>query len=263
MAIRFEILTVGKRFPHTLWTYCRESRTIIKHRIIRISYAKRLEKRERLIIFILGSHPESLPKARLGNNTQSRAAWQGDIPQFGKQLLRLVLAVPGAVSSCCQAWGNRFRSLAMNLEEKLKELGLRLPPAPSPAGNYIPAVRAGNLIFMAGTLPILDGQVTHLGKVGEERTVEEGYEAAKVCALNSLASLHAAAGGLDKVKRIVLVNGFVNGAAGFSESPRVLNGASDLFVALLGEKGKHARAAVAVAGLPRNATVEIQVVAEV
>jgi len=151
----------------------------------------------------------------------------------------------------------------MSIEAKLREMGLELPPAPSPAGNYLPTVRTGNLIYVAGTLPLHEGKLTHAGKVGAERTVEDGYEAAKVCALNALASLKAAAGGLENVKRIVFVNGFVNGVPDFPDSPQVLNGASDLLVAVLGEKGKHARAAVAVAGLPRGATVEIQIVAEV
>ena len=151
----------------------------------------------------------------------------------------------------------------MSIEAKLQELGLEIPPAPSPAGNYVPYVRTGNLVYVAGTLPLKDGQLTHTGKVGGERSVEEGREAARVCALNALASLKAAVGGLENIKRIVFVNGFVNGVPDFSDSPQVLNGASDLLVELLGEKGKHARAAVAVAGLPRCATVEIQVVAEV
>lgn len=151
----------------------------------------------------------------------------------------------------------------MSAEAKLAELGLELPPAPAPAGNYLPTVRAGNLLYVAGTLALKDGQVTHAGQVGKEQTVESAYDAARTAALNSLAALKAGAGGLDKVKRIVLVNGFVNAVPGFAESPQVLNGASDLFVAVFGDKGKHARAAVAVAGLPRGSTVEIQVIAEV
>lgn len=150
----------------------------------------------------------------------------------------------------------------MSIEAKLSELGLTLPPAPSPAGNYLPSVRAGNLLFVAGTIAIRDGEIVYSGQVGKEQTVETAYEAARLCALNSLASIQAAAGGLEKV-RIVLVNGYVNAVAGFTESPQVVNGASDLFVAVLGEKGKHARAAVAAAGLPRDTTVEIQVVAEI
>jgi len=151
----------------------------------------------------------------------------------------------------------------MSVDAKIAELGLELPPAPSPAGNYVPTVRVGNLMYVAGTLALKNGELTHRGQVGKEQTVDSAYEAAKMCALNTLAALKAGTGSLDKVKRIVLVNGFVNAVANFADSPKVLNGASDLFVAVLGEKGKHARAAVAVAGLPRESTVEIQVVAEV
>lgn len=151
----------------------------------------------------------------------------------------------------------------MSVEAKLIELGLELPPAPQPAGNYVPTVRVGNLIYVAGTLALKNGEVTHRGQVGAEQSVESAYEAARMAALNTLAALKAGVGSLEKVKRIVLVNGFVNAIANFAESPAVLNGASDLFVSVFGEKGKHARAAVAVAGLPRESTVEIQVVAEV
>jgi len=150
----------------------------------------------------------------------------------------------------------------MNYESILKEMGFTLPPAPAPAGNYLPAVRSGNLLFLAGTLPVRDGQVTHAGQVGRDLDVAAGYAAAQVCALNTLAALKGAAGSLDALERFVLVSGFVNGVAGFAESPAVINGASDLLVKVFGERGRHARAAVAVAGLPRNAAVEIQCVAE-
>ncbi len=150
----------------------------------------------------------------------------------------------------------------MNYEAKLAALGLQLPAAPAAAGNYLPSVRTGNLLYLAGTICVRDGQVTHVGQVGREQTVENAYEAAKVCALNTLANIKAAAGSLDAVARFVLVSGFVNAVAGFADSPAVINGASDLFVQVFGEAGKHARAAVAVAGLPRNCAVEIQVVVE-
>jgi enamine deaminase RidA (YjgF/YER057c/UK114 family) len=150
----------------------------------------------------------------------------------------------------------------MSIAARLAELGLQLPAAPAAAGNYLPSVRSGNLLFLAGTICAVKGQITHAGQVGKEQTVETGYEAAKVCALNTLANIQAATGGLDAVRRIVLVNGFVNAVAGFADSPAVINGASDLFVNVFGEAGKHARAAVAVAGLPRSSTVEIQVVVE-
>lgn len=151
----------------------------------------------------------------------------------------------------------------MSIEAKLAELGLELPPAPAPAGNYVPAVRTGNLLYVSGALALKNGVVTHLGQVGAEQTVETAYEAARVAALNTLAAIKGELGSLDAVKRVVMVNGFVNAVANFGDSPKVINGASDLFAAVFGEKGKHARAAVAVAGLPLQSAVEIQVVVEI
>ena len=151
----------------------------------------------------------------------------------------------------------------MTIENRLEELGIALPGSPAAAGNYVPSVRTGNLLFLSGTLCAMDGKLTHTGQVGSDHTVESGYEAAQVCALNTLAAIKAAVGSLDNVERVVMVNGFVNAVSGFSDSPAVINGASDLFVKVFGEAGRHARAAVAVAGLPRGSTVEIQVVVEV
>ena len=150
----------------------------------------------------------------------------------------------------------------MNPEAKLAELGLTLPPPPAAAGSYVPTVRTGNLLYCAGTISALNGQVTHLGQVGKEQTVQTATKSAEICALNTLANIKAAVGSLDQVARIVFVSGFVNAVDGFSESPAVINGASDLFVKIFGEAGKHARAAVAVNGLPRGSTTEIQVVVE-
>jgi enamine deaminase RidA (YjgF/YER057c/UK114 family) len=150
-----------------------------------------------------------------------------------------------------------------NPESKLAELGLTLPQPPASAGSYVPSVRTGNLLYLAGTLPILAGKLTHTGQVGREQTVQTGAKAAEACALNTLANIKAALGSLEAVSRIVFVTGFVNAVDGFAESPAVINGASDLFVKVFGEAGRHARAAVAVNGLPRGATAEIQVVAEV
>jgi enamine deaminase RidA (YjgF/YER057c/UK114 family) len=144
------------------------------------------------------------------------------------------------------------------IEIKLKELGLALPPPPSPAGSYVPYRINGNTLVLAGVISS-SGGVAHAGQVGKDQTVESGYAAAQVCALNALASIKAALGRLDRVREFILVNGYVNGVAGFDGSPQVINGASDLFVKLYGDAGRHARAAVAVAGLPRNSTVEIQV----
>jgi enamine deaminase RidA (YjgF/YER057c/UK114 family) len=150
----------------------------------------------------------------------------------------------------------------MSIDARLAELGLKLPTPPVAAGSYVPTVRSGNLLYCAGTIASLDGQMTHTGQVGGEQTVKAGYDSARVCALNTLANIKAAAGSLDAVKRIVFVSGFVNAVNGFAESPAVINGASDLFVEVFGEAGRHARAAVAVTGLPRNSTTEVVVVAE-
>ena len=150
----------------------------------------------------------------------------------------------------------------MNPETALAELGLSLPSAPPPAGSYVPTVQTGNLLYCAGTLCLLDGRMTHTGQVGREQSVESGIKAAEVCALNTLANIKAAAGSLDRVARIVFVNGFVNAVDEFADSPAVINGASDLFLKVFGEAGRHARAAVAVNGLPRGSTTEIQVVVE-
>ncbi|PWU06057.1 MAG: hypothetical protein C5B43_02375 [Verrucomicrobia bacterium] len=151
----------------------------------------------------------------------------------------------------------------MNIEAELKKLGFVLPEAPAAAGNYLPYVRTGNLLYLAGTICLVDGQMTHVGKVGDQQSIEAGYKATEVCALNALANIKLAMGSLDLVKRIVFVGGYVNAIPGFTESPAVINGASDLFVKLYGEMGKHARAAVAVSGLPKDSTVEIQCVVEV
>jgi enamine deaminase RidA (YjgF/YER057c/UK114 family) len=150
----------------------------------------------------------------------------------------------------------------MSIDAQLAALGLTLPAPPAAAGSYVPTVRTGNLLYCAGTICSLDGKITHAGAVGRDQTVQAGYESARVCALNALANIKAAAGSLDAVRRIVYVGGFVNAGPGFADSPAVINGASDLFVQVFGEAGKHARAAVAVAGLPKNATTEIQVVVE-
>jgi enamine deaminase RidA (YjgF/YER057c/UK114 family) len=150
----------------------------------------------------------------------------------------------------------------MNPESKLAELGLKLPNPPVAAGSYVPTVRTGNLLYCAGTICAVDGKMTHTGQVGKEHTVESGYQSAGICALNTLANIKAAVGSLDQIARIVFVSGFVNAVDGFTESPAVINGASDLFVKVFGEIGKHARAAVAVNGLPRGSTTEVQVVVE-
>jgi enamine deaminase RidA (YjgF/YER057c/UK114 family) len=150
----------------------------------------------------------------------------------------------------------------MTPETRLTELGHALPASPAPAGSYVPTVRTGNLLFCAGTICLLNGQMTHTGQVGKEQTIESGKKAAEICALNTLANIKAAVGSLDRVARVVFVSGYVNAIDGFADSPAVINGASELFLAVFGEAGKHARAAVAVNGLPRGSTAEVQVVVE-
>ena len=150
----------------------------------------------------------------------------------------------------------------MTIEAKLTELGLTLPNPPAVAGSYVPFIRTGNLLYLAGTISSFNGTMTHVGQVGAEQTVATAYEAAKICALNTLANIKAATGSLETVKQFVLVTGFVNAVSGFTESPAVINGASELFGKVFGDAGKHARAAVAAAGLPKGSTVEIQVIVE-
>jgi enamine deaminase RidA (YjgF/YER057c/UK114 family) len=147
----------------------------------------------------------------------------------------------------------------MGAERRLAELGVVLPAPPSPGGNYVPARRAGSLLFLAGVISTDENGVL-TGTVGQNRSVEEGRYAARRCALTQMSAMRAALGSLDAVERIVSLNGYVNTVAGFCESPQVINGASDLLVEIFGEAGQHARAAVGVTALPRNAIVEIQMV---
>ncbi len=150
----------------------------------------------------------------------------------------------------------------MNPEANLAALGLTLPNPPAAAGSYVPTVRTGNLLYCAGTICMVAGQMTHTGQVGKEQTVQTANKSAEICALNTLANIKAAVGSLDQVVRIVFVSGFVNAVDGFVDSPAVINGASDLFLKVFGDAGKHARAAVAVNGLPKGSTTEVQVVVE-
>jgi len=151
----------------------------------------------------------------------------------------------------------------MSVEERLKELGLTLPQTPTPAGNYVPAVRSGNMVYVSGHGPRQpDGQHV-IGKVGRDLTVEEGYAAARLTMLNCLASLKAEIGDLERVQRIVKLFGMVNCTEDFERHPEVINGGSDLLTALFGERGKHARSAVGMQSLPRGIAVEIEFIAEV
>ena len=150
----------------------------------------------------------------------------------------------------------------MSLKEKIESLGLTLPVAALPIAAYVPAVKTGNLVFVAGQLPLVDGKIVKEGKVGKEVTPEEAKEMAQVCALNALAAI-ALVVDIDQIERIIRVGGFVNGIPGFFAIPPIINGASELFIKLFGEvNGKHARTAIGVAELPLNAPVEVEVLVQ-
>ncbi len=150
----------------------------------------------------------------------------------------------------------------MNVRKKLKEMGLEIPVASLPLAAYVPAVKTGKLVFTAGQLPMVDGKIAATGKVGAEVSVEQAKELAQICALNALAALNLVAD-VDDVERIVRVVGYVNGAPGFVNQPAVINGASELLLALWGDvNGKHARSALGVAELPLNSPVEVELTFE-
>jgi enamine deaminase RidA (YjgF/YER057c/UK114 family) len=151
----------------------------------------------------------------------------------------------------------------MNYEEKIKELGFELPQAPTPLASYVPTVRSGNLVFTAGQVPVKDGKLIYAGKVGKDISAEDAQKAAQICALNCISVVKAEIGSLENIKRIVKISVFVNSAEGFTEQPKVANGASDLLVEIFGEAGKHARSAVGVNELPIDAAVEIEMIAEI
>jgi enamine deaminase RidA (YjgF/YER057c/UK114 family) len=150
----------------------------------------------------------------------------------------------------------------MSADQKLSELGYQLPEPPAPGGNYLSARIVGSLVFLSGVISI-DERGIMTGLLGHDRTIEEGYAAARQCALMQLAVLRRTLGSLDRIKQIVSVNGYVNAAAGFADAPKVINGASDLLVEVFGDSGRHVRAAIGVSALPRNAMVEIQMIVEI
>ena len=145
---------------------------------------------------------------------------------------------------------------------RLAELGIELPDAVAPLAAYVPAVRTGNLVYTAGQLPIAGGELLATGKVGAEVTAEQAKELARQCALNALAAVHALVG-VDAVVKVVKVVGFVASAPGFDGQPGVINGASELFGEIFGEQGAHARSAVGVSELPRNAPFEVEIIVEI
>lgn len=152
--------------------------------------------------------------------------------------------------------------MAGTIEARLAELGVTLPDAPAPAANYVPAVLSGSTIYVSGQLPVgANGLVK--GTLGAGVSVEDGYEAAKLCAINILAQVKKAAGDLDRIVRVVKISGFVASAPDFFDQPKVVNGASDFLAEALGEKGRHARSAVGVAALPLGAAVEVEAIVEI
>lgn len=154
--------------------------------------------------------------------------------------------------------------MAGAIDARLQELGIELPEAAAPAANYVPYVVSGSHVFVAGQITIHDGEIQYVGKLGRDYGVEEGQAAARLCALNIIAQVKAACGGdLDRVVRCVRLGGFVNSTADFTDQPEVVNGASNLMVEVFGDKGKHARAAVSAASLPRGVAVEVDAVFEI
>jgi enamine deaminase RidA (YjgF/YER057c/UK114 family) len=150
----------------------------------------------------------------------------------------------------------------MNVDQRLAKLGLRLPNPPKPAGNYQSWSLSGNVLYLSGQFPIQDGQLIYTGCVGRERSEAEGYAAARLAALNVLAQIHAAIG-MDRLSTLLRVEGHIASAPGWNNAPKVLDGASDLFAAVLGDRGRHARSAFTPPQLPLNLTVELIVTASV
>lgn len=151
----------------------------------------------------------------------------------------------------------------MTPEEKLKELGIELLEGPPPLGSYLPVTKTGNLVYLSGILPIVEGKLLRRGRVGEHITVEEAREDAKRAVMNALSVLRSYMGSLSAVKRCIKITGYIASSPDFTEQPKVLNAASDLLYEIFGEAGKHARAAVGVSVLPLNAPVEIEFIFEV
>lgn len=148
----------------------------------------------------------------------------------------------------------------MSFEARLRELGMTLPAPPKPVATYVPAVQAGQLLFLSGVIPFRDGRLAWEGKLGRDLTVEQGYESARVALLNALAIARQELGTLDRIKRVVKLVGHVASAEGFVQQPAVVNGASDLLVQVFELAGRHARVAVGAAELPLNAPVELELI---
>ena len=150
----------------------------------------------------------------------------------------------------------------MLINKKIEELGIKIPEAPQPMGAYVPYVIAGSFVYIAGEKATVKDKLIFKGKVGKNLSLKEGYKAARIAGLNCLGSLKAAIDDLDRVERIVKVVGYVNSADGFTEQPKVINGASELLLSIFGERGKHARVAVGVNELPSDSPVEVELIAK-
>lgn len=156
-----------------------------------------------------------------------------------------------------------FNLFAQTPEQKIKQLGIELPQIPESLGSYLDMVRVGNLVFLSGRGPLqVDGKYI-TGKIGQDLTANEGYQAARLTAINQLAILKQTFGSLDKIKRIIKVNGYVHTADSFTEQSKVMNGFSDLLIEVFGEQGKHARTSVGVFTLPQNMAIEVEMIVEV
>ncbi len=154
--------------------------------------------------------------------------------------------------------------MAGTINQRLAELAIVLPKAVAPVASYLPFVVTGNLVFISGQLPIWNGEIKYQGKLGESLSLDEGYQAARLCALNLITQAHeAVAGDLDRVRRVVKLTGFVNTTTDFSDQPKVINGASELMADVFGESGRHARVAVGCSSLPLGAAVEVDGIFEV
>ena len=151
----------------------------------------------------------------------------------------------------------------MDYEKKLQSLGLALPPPPKPVATYVPCVRSGKLLFLSGMIPMVEGKMAKVGKLGKELAIEEGQEMARITLLNALAVIKAECGSLDQIERIVRIGLHVASAEGFTQQSAVANGASDLLVQIFGEPGRHARLALGAAELPLNAPVELEMIVQV
>jgi enamine deaminase RidA (YjgF/YER057c/UK114 family) len=151
----------------------------------------------------------------------------------------------------------------MTVEQKLQSMGIKLPETPKPVAAYIPALKVNDLIFTSGQIPMVGGEIKYKGKLGADISIEQGYQAAKICALNALSAIKGVLGDLDRLEQVVKVVGFVASTKGFTDQPAVINGASEFLQEILGEKGTHARSAVGVAELPLGVPVEVELIVKV